>query len=263
MKDFLNIALFTLVVSLVYTGIAQVLPQLEGKAPPRVEFGSDTSPEDLAILGAEVFESTCTQCHKMAESGRCPPLGNIGAIAHDRARERGEGYTDVEYLVESMCKPNDYLVPGFAGGMMEPQQRSIKPGALQALTAYLQSLGGEPTISGTDTQVFIDFGCATPGGGDASAGGTVAKLDPMPAPEKIWTDFGCSGCHESDDAPDLTGIGQRLEKWELLDSVLNPDARIAAGFQGGQMEGSLAGNDFYARMTGKDYKVLVEWLSEK
>ena len=79
MKDFLNIALFTLVVSLVYTGIAQILPQLEGKAPPRIEFGSDTSPEDLASLGAEVFNANCTQCHKMAEAGRCPPLGNIGS----------------------------------------------------------------------------------------------------------------------------------------------------------------------------------------
>lgn len=264
MKDFLNIALFTLVVSLTYTGIAQVLPQLEGKAPPRIEFGSDTSPEDLAVLGADVFETNCAQCHKMAESGRAPPLGNIGAAAHGRARERGDGYTDVEYLVESICKPNEYLVDGFAGGVMAPQQKSIKPGALQAVVAYLQSLGGEPTLSGKDTQVFIDFGCATAGGAEAgAAGGGVAKLEPMPAPEKIWTDFGCMGCHNGITAPDMTGIGGRMEKWEILDSLLNPDANIAAGFEGGAMEGSLAGNDFYARMTGKDYKSLVDWLSEK
>ncbi len=263
MKDFLNIALFTLVISLVYTGIAQILPQLEGKAPPRVEFGSETSAEDLAVLGAEVFEGNCASCHKMAEAGRCPPLGNIGAMAHDRARERGDGYTDVEYLVEALCKPNDYIVDGYAGGVMAAQQKSIKPGALQAVTAYLQSLGGEPTVSGKDTQVFIDFDCATADGGDSSGGGGVAKLDPMPAPDKVWTDFGCMGCHNGDTGPDLTGLGSRMDKWEILDSILNPDAEIAAGFEGGAMEGSLAGNDFYARMTGKDYKLLVEWLAEK
>ena len=90
MKNILNIALFTLLVSVTYTGVAQILPQLEGKAPPKVEFGANTSPEDLAVAGGEIFETNCTQCHAMSEDGRCPPLGNIGALA----RHHRDGYLD-------------------------------------------------------------------------------------------------------------------------------------------------------------------------
>jgi len=267
MKNFLNISLFTLLVSLVYTGIAQILPQLEGKAPPKVEFGANTSAEDLAAAGSDIFQTNCTQCHKMAEAERCPPLGNIGALAHDRARERGGNYTDVDYLVESLCKPGDYLVDGY-GNIMPPQQRAMKPGQMQALVAYLQTLGGDASLKGTDIESFerFDCGAAASGGG----GGAVAAAAPEPVgtPEEAWNNFGCSGCHSIDSAeiktgPSLQGIGSRMEKWEILDAIVNPDATLAEGYDPGLMEGALAARDFYSRMSGKDYQAFVDWLSNK
>jgi len=265
MKNFINIALFTLVVSLVYTGIAQILPQLEGKAPPKVEFGANTSAVDLAVAGADVFAGPCSACHKISEEGRGPALGNIGAAAHSRGAERG--LSDVGYLVEALCKPGDYVVPGF-DDIMPPQQANLKPGQLQAVVAYLQSLGGDPTVKGTDTQVFIDYGCATAGGTGGDGAATTAKAAPVGTPEEAFKEFGCVGCHaiDSDEkktGPTLKGLGSRMEKWEILDSLLNPDATITPGYDGGVMEGALAARDFYTRMSGKDYKAFVDWLASK
>jgi cytochrome c2 len=266
MKNFLNIALFTFLVSMVYTGIAQILPQLEGKAPPKVEFGANTSPVDLAVAGGDIFETNCTQCHKLSEPGRCPPLGNIGALAHERARERGNGFTDVDYMVESLCKPGDYLVEGF-GNIMPPQNRAIKPGQMQALVAFLQTLGGEATLKGTDTEAFERFDCGAASGGGAGGAAVAAAPEPVGSPEEIWAGFGCEGCHSLDGSPKtgptLAGLGSRMQKWEILDSIINPDADLADGFEGGMMEGALAARDFYTRMSGKDYQAFVDWLSAK
>jgi cytochrome c2 len=263
MKNFINIALFTLVVSLIYTGIAQVLPQLEGKPPPKVEFGAKTSATDLAVAGAEVFKGPCSACHKLNEDGRGPPLGNIGTIAHSRAAERG--ISDVDYLVEALCKPGDFVVDGY-DNIMPPQQAALKAGQLQAIVAYLQSLGSDATVKGTDTEVFEAYGCVTEGGG--SGGGGMAQAKPVGPPEQAFKDFGCEGCHaldtdEKGTGPSLKGIGKRMDKWELLDALLDPDAIIADGYEGGLMGGALAARDFYTRMSGKDYKAFVDWLSTK
>jgi len=268
MKNLLNIFLFTFAVSAIYTGIAQILPQLEGKSPPKVEFGANTSPEDLAVAGADIYATNCTQCHAMSEDGRCPPLGNIGALAHDRARDLGGGATDVDYLVQALCKPGDYLVEGY-GNIMPAQQRSMKPGQLQAVVAYLQTLGGDATLKGTDTDIFEKYDCGgSTGGGGGAAGPAVVEVKPVGTPEEAWVEFGCEGCHalDSDEAktgPSLKGIGARMKKWELLEALVSPDATIAEGYDGGVMEGAIAARDFYSRMTGKDYQAFVDWLSTK
>ena len=55
MKHFLLIAMFTLGVSLLYTGIGQLLPQLENRPPPEVKAGSSISPDELSEAGAVIF----------------------------------------------------------------------------------------------------------------------------------------------------------------------------------------------------------------
>ncbi|HIE70200.1 MAG TPA: c-type cytochrome, partial [Planctomycetes bacterium] len=114
MKNFLLISLFSVAVSLFYTGVAQFLPQLEKRPPAEVALGSKIGPEELASIGAGVFEANCVSCHKLGESGRAPDLSGMGPRSEDRAAARsvesGATYTGVDYLVESLCKPGDYLV---------------------------------------------------------------------------------------------------------------------------------------------------------
>ncbi|HIA01176.1 MAG TPA: c-type cytochrome, partial [Myxococcales bacterium] len=248
MKNFLQIAAFTLIVSLTYTGIAFLLPQLESRPAPQVKLGAKIGPEKLAPVGQLVFENICLQCHKLGESGRAPDLANIGQGAEDRAAERGPGFTAVDYLVESLCKPGDYLVEGF-GNIMPPQQKALDGGQILAVVAYLQTLGGEATVKGTDVEPIIRFGCITGSGPGSVATNEAAAPEKLGSPDKVYEKFGCSGCHAIDDdtrkiGPSLYDVGKRLKKGEIYESILAPDKVIAKGdppFAGGTMIKTLDG----------------------
>jgi cytochrome c2 len=272
MREILNIAVFTVAVSMVYTAVAQVLPQLPNHPPANVEMGSNIGPEALAEAGAGIFEGNCTQCHKAGETSRAPDVSNIGSLAFSRAADRaaatGEGYTDVDYLLEALCKPYDYLVEGY-GRVMPPQQKALSGGQLLALTAYLQSLGGEATVKGTDVDPVLRFGCASTGGAAPAAEASAKKMSAGP-PEKVFKDYGCATCHsiDSDEAksgPSLMTIGARLTTGQLYEAIIAPDASMAAGYESnkGLMGGSLKDNGFYDTMTPADYQALVDWLAEK
>ena len=276
MKNFLVIALFTTVTSVLYTAIGYMLPQLESHPPPVVGLGEDIGPEDLGPIGAGVYEANCVQCHKMGESGRAPDLANAGGLAPDRAKQRaretGESYTDVDYLLESLCKPGDYLVKGF-GNIMPAQQRSLSGGQILAVVAFLQNQGGEATVRGTDVEPVERFGCSTGGAGGGGAGAPVASADKAPVgdPQKAFTKFACDTCHALEDTerklgPSLVDVGARLSKGEIYESLLVPDAKIAPGdppYSEGLMKQTLDANGFYDQMTPVDYQKLVDWLAEK
>lgn len=270
MKNFLQIAAFTLVVSLTYTGVAFLLPQLESRPAPQVKLGSKIGPEKLAPVGQKVFENICLQCHKLGESGRAPDLASIGQMAEDRAAERGADFTAVDYLVESLCKPGDYLVEGY-GNIMPPQQKALDGGQILAVVAYLQTLGGEATVRGTDVAPITRFGCISGSGPGSVATDEAAATEKLGSPDKVYEKFGCSGCHAIDDdtrkiGPSLYDVGKRLKKGEIYESILAPDKAMAKGdppYAGGAMAKTLDGNNFYKQMTPADYQALVDWLAGK
>lgn len=272
MKDILTIGAFTVIVSVIYTGVAQLLPQLPNPAPAVVELGAKIGPEELAPTGSELFASICAQCHKDGESGRAPDLAIMGALAGDRAATRaaetGEPYTDVDYLLESLCQPGDYLVEGY-GNIMPPQQKALSGGQILAVVAYLQSKGGDPTVKGTDVDPVLRFGCASGVGAAPSEGGAASAPVAVGPPEKVYEKYGCSGCHKIDSdergiGPSLFDVGKRLDKGQLFEALLAPDAVIAEGdppYAGGVMKQTLDGNGFFEDMTPADYQALVAWLA--
>lgn len=78
-------------------------------------------PKDPVELGRQVLSSgkyPCANCHVLDEFGWSgitgPALNGIG----DRAGTRRSGLSAVEYLIQSLHLPNDYLVPGYAAGQM-------------------------------------------------------------------------------------------------------------------------------------------------
>jgi len=269
MKNFLSTALFTLVVSLMYTGVAQFLPQLESHPPANAELGSDIGPEELAPIGAEVFAANCVQCHKAGETGRAPDISSIGSHASQRAAvrstESGDSFTEIDYLVEALCKPGDYLVEGY-GNIMPPQGKVLSGGQILAVVAYLQDQGGTATVKGTDIDPIKRFNCVVGGGG---GGEGPAKKVAVGPPAKIYEKFGCSGCHSVDSperkiGPSLHDVGKRLTKAELYESLLDPDGTLAVGdppFAAGVMGDTLKGNGFYDQMTPADFQALVDWLA--
>ena len=275
MKNFLLIALFTTVTSLLYTAVGYMLPQLESHPPPVVALGEDIGPEDLAPIGAGVFEANCVQCHKMGESARAPDLANAGGVAIDRAKQRaretGERFTDADYLLESLCRPGDYLVEGY-GNIMPAQQRSLSGGQILAVVAFLQNQGADATVRGTDVEAVARFGCGAGGaGGEANGVAAGGPKEPVGSPEKAWAKFGCESCHAIEDnerklGPSLVDVGARLTKGEIYESLLVPDAQIAPGdppYSEGLMKQTLDMNGFYEQMTPIDYQQMVDWLAER
>ena len=149
MKNFLKIFLFTLLVTGFYTYVGQMVPQTEVYPPKDREIKADMTTDEMVEAGQEIVggKGTCMGCHTLGsdKAGRFPDLGGIGA----RAASRKPGMSDVDYLAECLYAPNAYIVPGFNPGMPQINKAPIglSDGEILAVIAYLQSLGGEPTVT--------------------------------------------------------------------------------------------------------------------
>ena len=70
-----------------------------------------------------------------------------------------------------------------------------------------------------------------------STQGTAPKIEPGKAElgKPLFTKFACSGCHSLTDqkltGPSLKGVGKRMNRKKLQESVLKPNAEIAKGFE--------------------------------
>lgn len=273
MKVPLRIAALVVVVCVFYTYVGNSVPQAE-QHPPK-EVGSGASPAELAAAGKEIFGGTCTQCHGAPGGGgteRAPDLGGVAMRAPERARKRteqtGTPYTADDYLAEAIMNPGAYLVeraPGQPYGNI--MSFRLEPSQTLAILAYLQSLGGEPTVT-ADAAVWKKWGPA-----EAAPGAGPAAPVAVGPPEQIVRTYGCVGCHDlvgetipPGGGPPLSNVGARLSSGDILMQILDPDSQIAAPrgavtFQRGIMKPALS--RFYDDVKGPDLLRLALWLSEK
>ncbi len=221
----------------VFTWVANAIPQIQSDVPEDLVLSDDVTPEELIAAGEELYNGGggCTACHGLGE--RAPDLltdhagtGLIGV----RCVNRVAGQDCKEYLYASLVDPNAYLVEGFAPIMLDAS-RTLSSVQVWALVAYLQSLGGEVTVTAAD---FGD-------GGDAgSTAGMVASAPAAPAlgpttgsldPEELLTQNTCSTCHTlsgpSPLGPSFEGMGARLTADEIRTAILDPAASAAEGFE--------------------------------
>jgi cytochrome c5 len=158
-----------------YTYVGQLVPQKEVQAPQETVMGSDLTTADLVRVGREITEGKglCRTCHTIGQTGalRFPDLEGIGA----RAASRIAGMSDVEYLAQSLYEPDAFIVEGFNPGMPVANKPPIglTDQELLSVMAYLQSLGGTPTVTLQTTHRYLGAGAA-PGEAPAPA--------PAPAP---------------------------------------------------------------------------------
>ncbi len=103
----------------------------------------------MVLLGKEIVHGRgiCLSCHKAGQEGTGtlgPNLEDVGA----RAASRVAGLSDVAYLAQSLYEPERYVVPGFQPAMPPVTKPPIALTDLDVLMviAYLQSLGGTPTV---------------------------------------------------------------------------------------------------------------------
>ena len=147
-----KIALLVLGTTALYTYIGQLVPQKEVlPPPPSVEMSDDMTPEDLASMGLEIAQGKglCFTCHTTGKGGtpglRFPDLDNIAT----RAETRVDGQDALTYMARSMYHPDEFVVEGFNPGMPKIHKPPIglNDDEIIMVLAYLQSLGGEITLS--------------------------------------------------------------------------------------------------------------------
>ena len=244
-RAILKVFVMLLIVLGVFLWIGGAITELTGGEKVVAAVGTvEISPEG----GEEIFwgKGRCYTCHSVGDRGsavRCPNLGvfgrkfslAIGARASERARQRsektGEQYTTTDYLVESLAKPDAYLVEGYKNEMatVYAPPISLNVDEIKAVIAYLQSQDGEFDIDALEkpselsAAYFRRIEAATAAGGGDPSDGQVVYED------------NCSYCHilngEGEEAgPDLTGVGSKGIAF-LEDAILNPAKTITEGYE--------------------------------
>lgn len=81
--------------------------------------------------------------------------------------------------------------------------------------------------------------------------------------EDALSKFGCASCHiigegDADIGPNLNAVGSRLSVAEIRESILDPNAVIAKGFDSDFMP-----DDFSEQMKVKELDMIVEFLAKQ
>ncbi|MEJ1497525.1 MAG: c-type cytochrome [Candidatus Sedimenticola sp. (ex Thyasira tokunagai)] len=266
---------FSLGLTLVFTLVANLLPQVEGEAPQesKVDLSSLTM-DDFIVMGEDLFNNkgTCTLCHKPAPLGRAPDIQGFDMVAKAAERLADEHYkggsTDTAgYILESMVDPSAYVVASWGkkgsndteSPMPAVDKAPIQLSAMEmdAITAYLQSKdGNEVTVSLPSPEAAAEVAAAAPAGGGGSA--------PAPATtaEEALGKFTCTACHSMDSkdalvGPGLVDVGSRLSIEEIRQSIVDPNVVLAEGFPAAMPA------DFAGKMTVKELQMIVDLLAEK
>jgi len=154
-----------------YTYVGQLVPQKEVQPPKATLLGGDLSPADMAKVGREIMDTKglCLTCHTIGKTGalRFPDLAGVAV----RAKTRVAGLSDVEYFAQSLYEPTAFVVPGFPPAMppMNKPPFSLTDQEILCVIAYLQTLGGTPTVT-LQTKHHYNSGAAPPAGAQPPAG---------------------------------------------------------------------------------------------
>jgi len=254
----LKIVLVSAVTIAAYMVVANVIPQVESEVPPDVAFGADVTPEELVEVGQQLYEGAggCLACHAETPGARGPNIrtdyrgqGPIGVRCEDRV----PGLDCKEYLYQALVRPGDHVVDDYPL-IMPPTDRTLTQPQVWALVAYLQSHGGEVTVTAADIPDEPDAAEAAPG---APAGPDVAGT----TEEVIVRE--CLICHTmggegTELGPTFDGIGARRSAEELRLAILDPPAVVAEGYE--DLVGAMPAN-FGARLTADQLEGMVRYLS--
>ncbi len=274
-RMWVNVVIFSLEATIVYTIIGSLVPQIESRPQAELQLSADATPEQLTKAGEQLFygKGTCALCHSIepSEAARCPQLGAgplgpaIGARAEERVKEadyKGKAKDGVEYLVESLIQPNAYQVQGFPPIMpvINKPPIGLSNDEVAAVVAFLQSTqGGQVTVTPKMVATFTGTEAPAPPG-TAAAQPVVATATDRPS-EQLIAELACIACHKFDEpgplvGPSLWDIGARHDEAYIRQSILEPNAVIAEGFPP-----MLMPQDLGQKMNGMEFERLVHWLS--
>ncbi len=263
---------FSLGLALLFTLVANLLPQVEGEAPVEQEIDLGTlTMESFVALGEAIFtgNGTCSLCHN--DLGRAPDILalNMVDIANEHLEdERYKGNaTDAEsYLYESMIDPGIYVVKDFgkkgSNDTISPMPRIDKPPIelsvieINAVIAYMQAKDGH------DVTVPLPVDAPVEEVQSVEAEKSSMNTISVNTIEEVVAKYACQACHTmlgggGDLGPELEQVGKRLNAEEIRQSIIDPDAEITEGFSPGVMP-----RDFAEKMMVKELEILVTFLAD-
>ena len=192
----LRVGALVLASTFFYTYVGQMVPQKEVLPPEETVIRADLTTADMVMVGQQVMngKGLCFTCHTLGKTEgpfRFPDLSGVDA----RAKMRKPGYSDVDYFAETIYEPAAFIVPGFNPGMpvINKPPIGLTDQEILCVIAYLQTLGGTPTVTlQTSTKYYTPPGAApgAPGAAPApatastqgAAPGTPAAATPAAAP---------------------------------------------------------------------------------
>jgi mono/diheme cytochrome c family protein len=191
--------------------------------------------------GKALFVEQCGSCHVLGRAGTAGPTGPDLDAAFRSAIADGMDRDTVEGVVHDQ--------------ILNPRQNSAMPADL---------------VTGDDARdvaAYVGFAAAKPGE-DAGAL-AAAGLAGATSGEQIFTAGGCAGCHTLSKANATGNIGPSLDDLAavageaggspedfVIESILDPDADVAEGFQPGVMP------SYEGRLTDEQLQALAEYLLE-
>jgi mono/diheme cytochrome c family protein len=155
-----------------------------------------------------------------------------------------------------MVEPNAHVVEGFQP-IMPDMSRTLSDAQIWSMVAYLQSQGGEVTVTSADL--------AATATDTASAAGGAATESATTDPETLVRELQCIACHKlgaegQEVGPPFDGIGARLSPDEIRAAILDPAASVSPGYE--QFAGVMPPN-FGSRLTAAQLEALVGYLAER
>ena len=249
-----------------FTIVANSIPQVASEVPAELTFVGEVSATELVAAGEELYGGAggCTTCH--GTGTRAPNLltdqageGPIGA----RCDSRVTGEACKTYLYNSLVEPTEFVVDGFPA--MAFQARTFSAAQLWAMVAYMESHGGEVTVTAADIEVAADTDQTTASiEAEPSAGAAVMASATTDAAALLREQL-CLGCHAIDGAgpplgPSFDGIGGRLTTAQIRTAILEPNAGAAPGYEA--MIGVMP-TTYGSTLTAAQLEVVVSFLASR
>lgn len=259
-RPLVGVAIFTLLVVLLFVYIGEVLTRISGEATRGPGYGTPAGGAATPEAGEALFwgKGACYTCHSIGGRGsaiRGPNLGETGPLnmpigpraverAKERAKHAGKPYTAADYLVETLTEPGAYLVQGYQSIMpvIWKPPIALKPEEIKAVIMYLQNQVGVVDSAAIDRSPFFQRLTATA----ATAGAEVAEAwkPYLPGDVEVGKELffnpespaGCAKCHTAGDqggkvGPELTKIAAIQPPQYIIESILEPSKVIVPGFE--------------------------------
>jgi mono/diheme cytochrome c family protein len=175
----IRIAGLVLATTAFYGYVGQLVPQREVQPPQETVLKADMTTADMVKVGGELMASKglCMTCHTIGKSGalRFPDLAGVAP----RAATRIPGMSEIEYFAKSLYEPDSFIVPGFNPGMpvINKPPIGLTDQEILCVIAFLQTLGGTPTVTLQTSHAYYK----APGAAPAAPDGAPANVTPANA----------------------------------------------------------------------------------